>query len=335
MEQKKIKQKNHCLDAVKGMAAIMVVFGHAVFPGQFGQMVFTLASVGVPIFFLVSGFYSYNEDSKVVYKKTPVKLQNIAKLTGMTCVLYFVWRMVYTCLKGNSLSSALHEFVPKKIFTLLILADADVIMGSHLWFLFALIYAYITLLLLAKFDRIQWIYPVVVLTFIARIYMTANGNWHYSQNYWVDGLPFFFTGYYLHKKSSSISKIKNSTIGICIIFGIIVCLMKYVYPIPSYLLFNFYEIGSIVAAIMIFIYAHNNPKTGENSLMEILGNRYSLYLYISHVIVLYFVSIYDEKLFGEYDFYSVYEWLKPFLILFSSLLISVLYYKIKHRKVKK
>lgn len=334
MEQKQIKQKNHCLDTVKGIAAIMVVFGHAIFPGQFGQMIFTLASVGVPIFFLISGFYSYNKDSQVVLKKTPAKLRNISKLTGMTCVLYFVWRMVYTILKGDAIIGALHEFQAKKILTLLILGDADVIMGSHLWFLFALIYAYITLLFLAKINRIHWAYPVVLITFIARVYMTANGNWHYSQNFWVDGFPFFFTGFYLHEKGETIKKMKNRVIVVSTLLGIVVCLMKFVYPIPSYLLFNFYEIGSIVAAIMIFIFAHNNPGIGEKSCLEKLGNRYSLYLYISHVIVLYFVSIYDEKILGGSRYYVVYEWIKPFIILGCSLTISVIYYKVKNKKIR-
>lgn len=323
----KARRENHCLNVVKGVASILVVFGHAIFPGTFGQMVFTLASAGVPIFFLISGYYAYDKDSQVVAKRTPKKLMNILKLTLGACLLYFVWKFVYTWLEGESLLSAMQAFTVKKIVTLLVLNDTDVIAGSHLWFLFCLIYAYIVLWFLAKHNMIKWIYPVVILAFIARLFACRQGNWHYMQNFWVDGLPYFFAGVYLSEKKEAISKMNSKIAVLVIALGIVWMEMIYFMEIPAAIPINVFEIGSILVSIMVFIVAHNNGDKGENSVLEKLGKEYSFYLYIDHVIILYFISIYDKQILGG-EFPSWYEWLKPFLVFGISLLITVVYKKI-------
>ncbi len=331
MGQVKTKRENHCLNAVKGVASILVVFGHAIFPGTFGQMVFTLASAGVPIFFLISGYYSYYEDSQMVAKKTPTKLFNIAKLTFGTCILYFVWKFVYTLLKGDTLISAIQEFSVKKIATLLVLNDTDVIAGSHLWFLFCLIYAYILLWFLAKHNIIKWIYPVVILAFIARLFACRQENWHYMQNFWVDGLPYFFTGFYLNQQKEKISKVSSKIAILVAVLGMLWRELIYVIELPASIPFNVFEIGSIIAAIMVFVVAHNNGHKGRNSVLEKIGKKYSLYLYIDHVIIFYFISIYDKQLFGG-ELPLWYEWVKPFVVLAISLMVAVVYSKIVNKR---
>lgn len=331
MEQVKVRQENHCLNVVKGLASIMVVFGHAIFPGTFGQMVFTLASAGVPIFFLISGYYAYYEDSQIIAKKVPKKLFNISKVTLEACLLYFVWKFVYTGLKGDNLLSAMKEFRLKKIATLLVLNDTDVISGSHLWFLFCLIYAYMLLWFLAKHNIVKWIYPVVILAFVARLFACHQENWHYMQNFWVDGLPYFFTGFYLNKQKEKISKISSKVAILVIILGIVWREMMYFINLPVAIPINLFEIGSIIAAIMVFIVAHNNGDKGKNSVMEKIGKDYSLYLYIGHVMIFYFISIYDKQLFGG-ELPVWYEWVKPLLVLIISLGVAVVYSKISTKK---
>ena len=47
--------RNKSLDAVKAIAACLVVCIHVSFPGQAGQLVKVLARCAVPFFFMVSG----------------------------------------------------------------------------------------------------------------------------------------------------------------------------------------------------------------------------------------------------------------------------------------
>ena len=59
------KQYNYCLDFIKGLACIFVVFMHCEFPGKTGTIVQAISRFCVPLFFMVSGYFSYSEDNQV------------------------------------------------------------------------------------------------------------------------------------------------------------------------------------------------------------------------------------------------------------------------------
>ena len=54
--------RNKSLDAVKAIAACLVVCIHVSFPGQAGQLVKVLARCAVPFFFMVSGYFCYYQN---------------------------------------------------------------------------------------------------------------------------------------------------------------------------------------------------------------------------------------------------------------------------------
>ena len=52
-------QKNYTLELLKLFASYMVVFIHIMFYGEMGIIMDTLARFAVPLFFLISGYYSF------------------------------------------------------------------------------------------------------------------------------------------------------------------------------------------------------------------------------------------------------------------------------------
>lgn len=48
------RNRNYCIDLVKGIACICVVFIHCEFPGMLGMMVQTISRFSVPFFFMVT-----------------------------------------------------------------------------------------------------------------------------------------------------------------------------------------------------------------------------------------------------------------------------------------
>lgn len=52
--------RNNFLDYIKGIACIGVVFIHCSFPYVFGDIIANLAAFGVPMFFMISGYYLAN-----------------------------------------------------------------------------------------------------------------------------------------------------------------------------------------------------------------------------------------------------------------------------------
>lgn len=53
------KQYNYCLDFIKGIACIFVVFMHCEFPGVLGTAVQAVSRFCVPFFFMVSGYFCF------------------------------------------------------------------------------------------------------------------------------------------------------------------------------------------------------------------------------------------------------------------------------------
>ena len=56
------KQYNYCLDFVKGLACIFVVFMHCEFPGLLGTAVQAISRFCVPLFFMVSGYFCFKPE---------------------------------------------------------------------------------------------------------------------------------------------------------------------------------------------------------------------------------------------------------------------------------
>ena len=54
-----IKQYNFCLDFIKGVACVFVVFMHCEFPGIMGIVVQAVSRFSVPLFFMVSGYFCF------------------------------------------------------------------------------------------------------------------------------------------------------------------------------------------------------------------------------------------------------------------------------------
>lgn len=56
---KEQKQYNYCLDFLKGIACMFVVFMHCEFPGITGIAVQAISRFCVPFFFMVSGYFCF------------------------------------------------------------------------------------------------------------------------------------------------------------------------------------------------------------------------------------------------------------------------------------
>ena len=57
------KVRNSSLNILKAICCILIVFNHCKFPSVFGKLLENYARIGVPVFFLISGYY-LNGNSK-------------------------------------------------------------------------------------------------------------------------------------------------------------------------------------------------------------------------------------------------------------------------------
>ena len=81
--------RNKSLDAVKAIAACLVVCIHVSFPGQAGQLVKVLARCAVPFFFMVSGYFCYYQNCNAS-KRILSKILHIMKLFAVSVLDNFL-----------------------------------------------------------------------------------------------------------------------------------------------------------------------------------------------------------------------------------------------------
>lgn len=211
-----MKYYNESLNVLKAFACILVVLNHIHFPGEFGVMVYTLSHLGVPIFFMISGYYLYDSHGQI--KQIAPKINHIAYLLSLHLLLYLFDFVIWAYINGTRQSHVIE--VIRSCFTQYSLLDflifSKSLFGDGQWFLIALLEAYIFIWI---FKKLQF-YPViakynfsiaVVLLLVhifGRVVLINNGvtligpQSIYStpvvRNVWFDAIPFMMLGVGLH-----------------------------------------------------------------------------------------------------------------------------------------
>lgn len=145
----KKREENNFLYFLEGTACICVIFIHCMFPRRMGILVCGLARFAVPLFFMVSGYYLYQNslDEKQVRERIKRKSIKIGCMLGASAAFYLVWTLLRMFWIGGSVSvlQCVHKLLqPRQFFSALVLNDFTEI-GGHLWFLAALLYCYLIL----------------------------------------------------------------------------------------------------------------------------------------------------------------------------------------------
>ena len=130
MSETNLSSRNSCLDFVKGIACICVVFMHCEFPGTAGVVIQAVSRFCVPFFFMVSGYFCFSPVKTVNYTK---KIKHI----GIITLAAFCFYTVLAVLFGTGLKVTAGGIMNWIAF------NSPVIIVGQMWFLFALLYDYI------------------------------------------------------------------------------------------------------------------------------------------------------------------------------------------------
>lgn len=323
-------KQNKTLDFMKCLACIGVVFIHTQFPTYFGQIINALSRAGVALFFIISGYYSYYSDKEVAINKLKTRFKRNLKITIYAFAFYLLWG-IFVRLIGTGISSVkewLTGFNVKNIINLIVFNE-DIIIG-HLWFLLALLYCYIIMIIIEKYNLKNIAYflmfPIITvgILFMAYCSISKNGiSMIYFRNTWIYGMPIFLIGNWIHKNKNKILNMINKKQTILILFlSIIMTLIERIY-IGNLQLF----LGSIIMTIMILIFSLHYPNLNRFEICSIIGNKYSLDIYIYHWMIM---DIFD-KIYRTLNFEGVLiiQWLNPLLVLFTCLIFAVMLEKLK------
>lgn len=318
------RQYNYCLDFIKGIACIFVVFMHCEFPGTLGIAIQTISRYCVPLFFMVSGYY-YCSQSTYAIEKRKKKAKHILNITIGASLFYilfalfqhFIWHDV-------DLSMSLYDF-----FCFIIFNKMSIIV-SQMWFLYALLYVYIVFI----FINPDWFrkYCLHISIVCLCLYVCLAQGLHIInikvpnfiyKNWIIEGIGFFSLGFSLHKYESKI-EVNNTTLLWILFITTILNLLERFFLGRDFGV----NICSIPQATALILYAMNNPLSHKGAI-QWLGLTCSLFVYIIHPFVwhsmerVYTASHIDNNILALY--------LMPIIVVLLSIVLSYICYKFQFR----
>ena len=304
----KENKRNSSLDILKLFASFFVVFIHVNFYGEFGSVVKAFASFAVPVFFITSGYYSYSAVNNKDIKKLCLRIISLLKILIVAIVLY---SGVYILINGIGDYAAF--FLQKKTYIkFFLLNNFENTFFTPLWFLPALIYSYIVIILITKLKLQRFIpyltvlfIPLFVITFLETRYTLSEA---FYRNFLFMGLPYFSAGYILKMKADKVKEFSSFKVLSLIIISVILFVILY-------FTIGYVNPAVIVFSVSLFVLSLINVKTVDNAFVGFFIQKASMYIYIVHWVIWNLMCYF--KL-------TVNSWLNPLITLGVSLLISLI-----------
>ena len=329
-EGKTPKRYNSCLDFIKGLACVFVVFMHCEFPGTFGTIVQAISRFCVPFFFMVSGYYCFNPERSLTRSDFKRKITHVGWIVIWSSLFYLAWLLIQHYLfGGKSISITLPSIAA------LLLLNLPIGISSHLWFLFALLYVYVFYSLLVHFRITRIVYPLAICLFVV-YFMLAQGGYFLGfdvpncvyRNWLIEGFPFFAAGIWIHEHEADIHLGEKQLIAIIVLSSFLCLLERYLMGRDFGV--NLFTLPQVFA---LFIYAIKNPDKHADTLSQRVGKSCSMLVYVLHIFVwqllikLYKALGINESITAGY--------FMPILVVVLSVVLALVINRIKDNRVVK
>jgi len=304
--------RNYSIDAFRLLGAIAVILLHVQYRGLPNEVVLLLRWFGrfaVPFFFMASGYFfqkNYAKQGGAAVMKSLLNLLPIALVANLIFILF----------KTSQAGGDLSEVFSLHLFT----------MSGHLWFLNALIGAYLMLWLLLERKADAWLLPLahIIATFslITNAYSLLLGlKTDKGFAMMILSLPFLIYGYKASQTDFVGKHISVWGAVLLIIGGLFLQTAEilFLYKYSGYSPHNQeFLLGSLFYAGGIFALALKLSMPHDTVLSE-YGRKYSLTIYLYHPLIVAAVAYAMSRLPAAY--LPVGLWLNPVLCVALTLLI--------------
>ena len=321
-------KRNYLLDFCKGVAAIGVVLVHIRFPDITGNTLSSVGVAGVILFFLISGYFAYSENDEAACGKLMKRFKRNLVIALIAVLIYFVFTAVRETIAG-SFSDWIAKFTdPVLYFRMIVMGDFEVINGDPLWFMPALLYSYLILWCIHKLRIKKAAYIALPFLLLLRIGMETYTNsfgadWHLSGNFLVGALPVMLLGHFIaHKKEAFLSMSVKLIVTGCIISA----LLMFVSVNVRIAGIDVSQPFKIWFAFSAFLLALKLPQKKVLAPVGVLGDRYSLDVYLWHYLI--GITLSDILDVVNAPGWTT-EWCLPIVTIIVSIAVSAAIYSIK------
>lgn len=316
-------KRYNSIDLLKFLCSFMVIYIHANIKNQFGSYLYSFCRIAVPIFFMISGYFLYNSDSK-----TWSKIKKNLNLLIFSEIFYIFFEIIKIPFKKSSFTLIFNNLFNFK-FLLTNIGE----IGGHLWFVRALIYVYIIHAVLKKLKISEK--KILILCMVISIvdpFLFKYLPVILSKSFNIDiAEPFSkfigtaFVSFYLGYFSNIYFNFNKKT-------NIFLCCMLFALNILEILIMNdknqlFNFITTIPFAFSVFL-VFKNLNIREN-LFSKIGKLYSGDIYIYHIFILSILNI----IFANY--FNIYMYFRALLVMVFTIFFVVIIRNIKKRRCEK
>lgn len=340
-------KRNQYLDATRAVASIFVVLIHCVFPGEVGIAFKALARFAVPLFFMISGYFLYNNDSEKVNVVIPHKVKRLLLLALVSGIGYFLLEIAESIFLARGFVGVKEYFITTVTWGnfLRFLVTNTPLVYMPRWFLYALVYCYLFLLACNKVScKYRYLYISGLLTMICHLvmeilygfgfeirYQIANTETFISiRNFFLlRAFPWFLLGYGIRQNKACLKKVNIHVYESLCMGGVITTLMQcfLVGQATTYL-------GTMLIVIGVFGIAINKEEKSVPFILMHVGRNLSMYVYILHGAVISAISLFEKIVFGGIE-NEVWKWIKPCLVIVISITVAEFAWNVtKKSKIK-
>lgn len=290
--------RNEKLDWVKSGCAILIIFIHISFPGKLGYIMDSLARIGVPLFFIVSGYYCDVSDEKCV-AKIRKKIQRMCILLLSLTVIYIIFYMLFFN-DWDKIIEYLRNFIYPRNILYTILFNM-VYAAGHLWFISALMYTYVIYYFAVKKGFVKVMYKLIIPLLFMQILLgeclsalSITLDTPLSRNFIFIGIPFFTIGVYIRDKEDYIiHKFKRKQVSIIFFASFFIQAIERVLVSKTAWGTDLY-VSSIISAIALFVICLYPTHIGRHFGGEI--QKFPEFCYFFHPMI---GTVLYSKLFNE------------------------------------
>lgn len=328
-------ERNHMLDAMKAVAAIGIILVHFPLPGVLGRVCSAVGATGVILFFLISGYQSYGEDAGQSDRILRRFRRNLV-VTATVIAVYFLFTVAEQAALGSlGLWAKTYLADPVTYIRMVTLGDFACIHGDHIWYLVAMLYAYLILYCMEKYRLHRIFYRLLPLLLLLRITMETVTNsphnipwldWHYSGNALVGALPIMLLGNFLGSKKEDLLKGRTAWY----LAGMGICLLLTFGTVNTRIFgLDLSQPFKIAAGVFAFLVCLKLPRTRPVPLLASVGGDWSLYIYLYHFLL---GTALKNLLEAVGAALWIMDWILPVLAIGTSLLTASLMVKLGNRK---
>ena len=277
--------RNHTLDVIKLIASYMVVFIHILFYGKVGIAVDALARFAVPLFFLVSGYYSY----KLPPEKIKRRIVHLITLLAFSVLVYTGYNVLCLLLEQDipGIGAYFSRYENPKTIKKLLLFNIPV-HTEHLWYLYAIIYVYLAFYISSILhipDSLILAVSVILLMlhlFLGEClsFLGIDVPAHFVRNFLLMGIPFFGLGLFTKKHQQKLLKIPDWLLVFFAVLGVLETVISR---------FSFVEneiyVGTLFLLFSLTVLFIKYPNSKFPPILTALSEC-STYIYILHPMVI-------------------------------------------------